>query len=258
MLSYTTHLNSPEKPWVTFVHGAGGSSTIWFKQIRPFKEAFNVLLIDLRGHGNSKKAKKTSFNYNFDLVTKDVLDVLDALQIKDSHFVGISLGTIIIRNITKLHKNRVLSMTMGGAIMKLDIRSQILIQLGMLFKSIIPYMLLYQFFAYIIMPRRNHRNSRKLFVKEARKLDQKEFIKWFKLTAEINPLLRYFRNTDPVIPTLYIMGKQDHLFLPSIQKITDSHKMASLEIIKKCGHVVNIERPHIFNKKVISFLTSVN
>eukprot|EP00657_Telonema_sp_P-1_P003201 TRINITY_DN1777_c0_g1_i1.p1 TRINITY_DN1777_c0_g1~~TRINITY_DN1777_c0_g1_i1.p1 ORF type:complete len:104 (-),score=36.32 TRINITY_DN1777_c0_g1_i1:157-468(-) len=51
MLHYTTYLLKPEAPWVTFVHGAGGSSAIWFKQVRDFKKSFNVLLVDLRGHG---------------------------------------------------------------------------------------------------------------------------------------------------------------------------------------------------------------
>ena len=43
-----------DAPWVTFVHGAGGSSSTWFKQIREFRKEHNVLLIDLRGHGQSK------------------------------------------------------------------------------------------------------------------------------------------------------------------------------------------------------------
>ena len=54
MLNYTSLINSESHPWVTFIHGAGGSSTIWYKQLRDFKKHFNVLLIDLRGHGRSK------------------------------------------------------------------------------------------------------------------------------------------------------------------------------------------------------------
>ena len=54
MINYTIYENSNSKQWVTFVHGAGGSSSIWFKQIRDFQKHFNVLLLDLRGHGNSK------------------------------------------------------------------------------------------------------------------------------------------------------------------------------------------------------------
>ncbi|MDC1362043.1 alpha/beta hydrolase, partial [Crocinitomicaceae bacterium] len=54
MLSYSVYNNDKSTKWVTFVHGAGGSSSIWFRQIRAFKEEFNVLLVDLRGHGNSQ------------------------------------------------------------------------------------------------------------------------------------------------------------------------------------------------------------
>ena len=54
MLHYKIHKKSPDAEWVTFIHGAGGSSSIWFRQIRDFQKHFNVLLIDLRGHGKSK------------------------------------------------------------------------------------------------------------------------------------------------------------------------------------------------------------
>ena len=54
MLYYKKYELSPEKDWVVFVHGAGGSSSIWYRQIRAFRQHFNVLLLDLRGHGNSK------------------------------------------------------------------------------------------------------------------------------------------------------------------------------------------------------------
>jgi pimeloyl-ACP methyl ester carboxylesterase len=50
--------NSSNTQWVTFVHGAGGSSSIWFKQIRDFQKHYNVLLLDLRGHGKSQSMIK--------------------------------------------------------------------------------------------------------------------------------------------------------------------------------------------------------
>lgn len=256
MLNYTTYLNDPEKPWVTFVHGAGGSSSIWFKQIRDFKTHFNVLLLDLRGHGNSKPKIKDSFNenYTFDSITNDIIEVLDHLKIEKSHFIGISLGTIIIRNIVEKHPDRVHKVILGGAIMKLNVRSRFLMKVGVAFKSIVPYMLLYKLFAFIIMPRKNHKASRLLFVNEAKKLYQKEFIRWFKLASEINPLLKFFREKDTQIPSLYVMGEQDHLFLPSIKKIAEEQKNALLHVIKNCGHVVNVEQPLVFNTQCISFL----
>ena len=56
MIYYTKYVsdNSNNREWITFVHGAGGSSTIWFKQIKYFSKKYNLLLLDLRGHGKSK------------------------------------------------------------------------------------------------------------------------------------------------------------------------------------------------------------
>jgi len=258
LLNYSTYLNANSTQWVTFVHGAGGSSSIWFKQIRDFKAEFNVLILDLRGHGASKPRLKDTFKskYTFDSITNDILEVINHLKIEASHFVGISLGTILIRNLAEKHPDRVQSMIMGGAIMKLNFRSQILIKLGVIFKSVVPYMLLYRFFAFIIMPKKNHKKSRSLFVNEAKKLYQKEFIRWFKLTSEINPLLRFFRAKDIKIPTLYVMGAEDHLFLPSIKDIVKSHSTSILYVVEKCGHVVNVEQPLLFNKTSLDFLKS--
>jgi len=256
LLHHNTYKHPTSKHWVTFVHGAGGSSSIWFKQLRSFSSQFNILVLDLRGHGKSKEIDSlaSANKYTFDAITKDIFEVLDFLKIKSSHFVGISLGTILIRNLAEKEPQRVSSMIMGGAIMKMNFRSQVLMKLGLWTKSIIPYMFLYKLFAFIIMPRKNHKNSRMLFANEAKKLYQKEFIKWFRLTSEINPLLRFFRAKDIKIPTLYIMGEQDYLFLPIIEKIVKIHKMAKLFVIPECGHVVNVERHEVFNNSAIQFI----
>jgi len=256
MLHYKFFDHPSSKEIVTFIHGAGGSSAIWFKQLRSFKEKYNVLLIDLRGHGNSKKGFFNKIkSYNFKVVGDDVIEVLDFLKIESTHFVGISLGTIIIRELAERFPERVKSMILGGAIMKMNVKGQVLMRFGNLFKSVLPYMVLYKFFAFIIMPKRNHKKSRDIFVNEAKKLEQKEFKKWFALVAEVNPLLRFFRLNEIKTPTLYIMGEQDYMFLPSIRKIVEKHASATLEVIPDCGHVVNIEQPSVFNQKVIQFLS---
>ena len=172
MINYTVYENKNSDQWVTFVHGAGGSSSIWFKRIRDFQKEYNVLLLDLRGHGESKTNLKKAFKqkYTFSALANDILEVLDYLQIQKSHFVGISLGTILIRQLAEMYPDRVQSMIMGGAILKMNFRSQILMFLGNTFKYILPYLLLYRFFAFVIMPNKNHKQSRILFINEAKKL----------------------------------------------------------------------------------------
>jgi pimeloyl-ACP methyl ester carboxylesterase len=256
MLYYKTYYKSDDTDWVVFVHGAGGSSSIWFKQLKAYKKEFNVLMVDLRGHGKSKGMLQKYYEdeYSFKLASQDIIDVLDDAGIAKAHFVGVSLGTIIIRTIGEMQPERVQSLVMCGAIMRLNIRSRFLVFLGHTFKKIVPFMWLYKLFAWIILPKKRHSESRNLFIREAKKLYKKEFMKWFNLTHNINPLLRYFREQELNVPTLYIMGSEDYLFLPPVKKIVDNHKQSLLKVVEKCGHVVNVEKPQTFNRLSLSFL----
>ena len=257
MLNYITYPHRKSSVWVTFVHGAGGSSSIWYKQVREFRNHFNVLLLDLRGHGSSKPGLKDAFNdkYTFDYVTEDIIEVVDHLKIEKSHFIGISLGTVLIRNIAESYPERVVSMVMGGAIIRLDMRFRLLMVFGNMFKSFVPYIWLYRLFTFAIMPDSNHKESRLLFVREAKRLYQKEFIRWYRMGSQISTLLRFFRGTDIQIPTLYVMGGEDYLFLPSVKKMVNKQTTASLLTIENCGHVVNVEQPKFFNDFVISYIS---
>jgi pimeloyl-ACP methyl ester carboxylesterase len=57
------------------------------------------------------------------------------------------------------------------------------------------------------------------------------------------------------IPTLYVMGEEDNMFLPSVRQVVEKHyKSSELFVIKNCGHVVNVEKAAHFNSAVIAFL----
>lgn len=238
------------------MHGAGGSFNTWFKQIKEFKKHFNILLLDLRGHGSSEGSLSLgNITYTFEIIADDIFDLINFLGIKKSHFIAISLGAIIVRQLAEKYPERVHSMVLAGAIMELNARTRLLVWLGNVFKTVLPYMVLYSFFAYIIMPRKNHKASRDVFIKEARKLNQQEFIRWFSLASDVNPVLNRFRNNELPIPIFYILGDQDAMFLPSIKKLVGTQSSYSkLFVINNCGHVVNLDRAYLFNKKVIEFL----
>ena len=256
MLYHKIYKKETDKDWVVFVHGAGGSSSIWFQQLKAFKSIFNIVMLDLRGHGKSKDVLQKYYDqeYTFDDISKDVIEVIDHLEIEKAHFIGVSLGTIIIRNLSELTPERVKSAILCGAITRLNIRSRFLVSIGNTFKKIVPYMWLYKFFAWIIMPKKRHAKARNLFITEAKKLYQKEFLRWFKLTNSLNPLLKYFKEKRISIPTLYIMGSEDYMFLPPVQQIVEEHEFSYLEVIENCGHVCNVEKPHIFNNISINFI----
>ncbi|GJM59871.1 alpha/beta hydrolase [Persicobacter diffluens] len=247
---------SDQHDWVVFVHGAGGSSSIWFKQLREFKKQYNVLLLDLRGHGQSKEIIQNLVDtqYTFNSVAEDVIRLMDHLELKQAHFVGISLGTIVIRTIAEIRPEMVTSMIMGGAVTRLKLSSRFLIRIAEWTKRFVPYMWLYSILAFIIMPQNNHKESRNLFIREARKLAQKEFLRWFKLTNEVNPLLKLFGEKEIKTPILYIMGAQDHMFLQPVKEMVARHSNSLLKVAQDCGHVCNVEAPAFFNEEALAFL----
>ncbi|HEX6135588.1 MAG TPA: alpha/beta hydrolase [Longimicrobiales bacterium] len=256
MLHHRAHVLSDSAEWVVLVHGAGGSSTIWFRQLRAYRAEFNVLLVDLRGHGHSAAAGagRGARHYTFDAISRDVIGVLDHLGIRRAHFVGVSLGCLIIRTIAEIAPERVHSMVLGGAIARLNVRSRILVVLGNALKRVIPFMWLYRLYAWILLPRAGHRESRLIFVREAQKLARKEFLRWFRLTMELPAVLRLFEQRETGIPTLYLMGSEDYMFLPAARQLAERHRNALLHVIEQCGHVCNIEKADLFNQVSLDFM----
>jgi pimeloyl-ACP methyl ester carboxylesterase len=139
-------------------------------------------------------------------------------------------------------------------VVRLNLRSRALVLFGNALKRVLPFMWLYKVYAWIIMPRVGHRESRMIFIREAQKVARKEFLRWFRLTMELSPVLRLFEERDTGIPTLYLMGEEDHMFLPAARRIADRHRTAVLHVIERCGHVCNIERPGRFNRISIAFM----
>lgn len=260
MLNYKIYHAEQPRDWVVFVHGAGGSSAVWFKQVRYFRQYFNLLLLDLRGHGQSPDGSNLDGGkeYTFKSVAEDIIEVLDHEGIQKAHFVGVSLGTIVIRKLAEIDTKRIQAMVLVGAITGFNMKSRFWVAMGRIFRYILPHMWLYRMFAWVIMPDAKQRESRLIFVNEAKKLARKEFLRWFTLTGELTGFFKRCESIDLGIPSLYMMGDKDYLFLEPVRKITQKAHNQILEVIEHCGHVVNIEKPDLFNERAISFLTAHN
>ena len=258
MIYHKTFLQNNSKTWVVFIHGAGGSNVVWFKQLRDFKKLYNVLLVDLRGHGKSKKVYSQEEIYKFDEIGMDVIQIMNHLNIEKTHFVGISLGCVVIRAIDKLAPGRAESIILGGAVIQFNSKIKSLVAVAKLLNSILPYMWLYKLNAWILIPSKKHAPSRKLFMKEAVKLGENEFKKWLRMSGEIRDYLQEFLIKEASVPVLYLMGDHDHMFLPMVSNLVKKHLNSQLEIIGNSGHICNIDQPEVFNKMAILFINSIS
>ena len=253
MLKFKTRINNYNKQWITFIHGFGGSSNIWHKQVRELSKNHNLLFIDLRGHGKSRNIPLDS-DFNLFTACEDIIHVLKFLKIKSSHFVGISFGSLLIFKLIETHKKYINKSILSGAITYFSHISRFLLFCLNLLKNILPNMLLYKLFAYIIMPKSNHKESRLMFINEAKLIETKVFNRLLMLIPEIK---QYILHLEPINFNKYILflsGKDDYLFSEEVKEFASKNTLLSYCSIEGAGHVVNIDNPSIFNQRVIEYL----
>ncbi len=86
-------LDGPQgAPVLVLSNSLGTDLHMWDAQVPAFAEHFRVLRLDTRGHGRSLV---TPGPYSIAQLGGDVLALLDALEIRQAHFCGLSMGGLI-------------------------------------------------------------------------------------------------------------------------------------------------------------------
>lgn len=258
LLHYQTHLCHPDSEWMVLIHGAGGSIRTWKKQVEDLSRHINLLIVDLPGHGGSADLFLEETRYTFEYLSETIWNTVDHLKLKEVHIGGVSLGSIIAMKMQVMSPNRVRSLVMAGAIVRLNRRLKIIANISLALAKIVGYNAFYRIAARIALPRKNHKQSRNIFIRESKRLTTEEFRKWTAMYGEtLNKTLEFLNKNNLSSPAVLIMGDQDHLFLKTALEYVQNQSMAAIEIIKKCGHVVSMEKPKKFNELSIEFLNKV-
>ncbi|WCM69791.1 hypothetical protein LZD60_14490 [Clostridium perfringens] len=130
----------------------------------------------------------------------------------------------------------------------MNLKSKFFLNLALVTKNIIPREIFYKIVAYMSMPCKNHKLSRNIFLKAAEKLDKNECFRWVELMREHLENYKYVKNN---VKKIFIMGDQDHVFLPTIKKFVPEEDIV---VIKNCGHICNIDSFKTFNHLTLNFL----
>ena len=257
MLHYKTIVNNRLDHWIVMIHGAGGSIEVWFKQVADYARHFNLLLVDLAGHGGSAN-ESFGKGFNFSRAAEQVMEVVNHLKIDRGHFIGLSLGSIVVRIIAQENPHKVSSMVLAGAVTELNAKVRTLLTLASTFKTIIPYSLVKSVIAKCLIPQQKYQNSKKLFLNNAKKVSFDSFVSWLKLGDGVASYIKELFEEYVAIPTLYMMGEDDKLFLPQVkQTVRNGGDNVSLIVVPNAGHVCNVDNKRFFNHHSLEFMRSV-
>jgi len=254
MLHYETLQSDTNLPWVIFIHGAGGSTRTWLLQQEAFRPYFNVLLIDLRDHGLSKDIKPCYNTYSFQIISDDIRQVMDHLQIEKAHFVTLSFGSVLVQDFTQRFPERVDKLVLAGAIFKANAMIRTFVHSARFVNYFLPYRHMYALFSYLLMPRKRNQKARKAYLKQARKIRKHEYLKWLGLYDTFFKLLSQFSSSEMSKSVLVVMGADDFVFLRAARQYITCHQNARLSVLQNVGHICNIESPEPFNTLAVDHL----
>lgn len=89
---------------VILLHGGLANSDYWGLQVPELAKHHRVIVVDSRGHGRSTRNAQP---YGYDLMTDDIVGLMDHLHIAKADIVGWSDGAIIGLDMAMRHKDRV-------------------------------------------------------------------------------------------------------------------------------------------------------
>jgi 3-oxoadipate enol-lactonase len=103
-ISINTQIDGPEgAPWLIFSNSLMTNLAMWDDQVAALKGSYRILRYDQRGHGGTQV---TDGKYTFDILTADVVALMDALSIKRAHLAGISMGGMTALFLAQRHPDR--------------------------------------------------------------------------------------------------------------------------------------------------------
>lgn len=106
-------IDGNDGPWVILAHALSANLTLWDDTARHLAPRYRVLRFDLRGHGGSDAPVGA---YTMTRLADDVVALMDALDIGQAHFCGVSVGGMVAQTLGVRHAERLLSLTLVDTI----------------------------------------------------------------------------------------------------------------------------------------------
>lgn len=235
--------------WILFIHAAFVNHNMFKAQFEYFENKYDILAIDIIGHGQSTDTQKGD---TIDKMSKWIFDILKTENIDQIHIVGISLGAVLAQDFANRYPCAVSSLACFGgydinnfdAKMKNDNNAK---QKLMMLKALF---------------------SVKWFAKANKKISaytsqaQNEFFamnilfpkKSFMFLATLHHMINKYKTERRNYPLLIGCGKFDiPMELEAIKAWKRGEPDCTVVLFENAGHCVNMDVPQEFNKTMEEF-----
>ncbi len=107
---------TPNSPALLFAHSLGADLHMWDDVVPFLLPYFKVIQYDIRDHGQSEGKHET---YTIAVLGKDVISLMDQLEIKEAYFCGLSIGGLIAQYLGIYHSDRIKKIIIANSASKI-------------------------------------------------------------------------------------------------------------------------------------------
>jgi pimeloyl-ACP methyl ester carboxylesterase len=230
---------------LVFIHGSGGSHQDWVQQYTPLKHAFNIVAIDLPGHGQSDGPGEQDVPAYVAWIKR----LLDGLGIVKPVLIGHSLGAAICLSFAIRHGDAAAAVVPVGGGTRMNVNPAILEGLKRTPTALIGMT------AKFSIAKGNRERLADIVTENLLRANPEVFYGDFLACSKLDI-------TDAIvelrIPTLVICGDEDKMTPPALSEYLGGHiPGARLALIPEAGHMVMLEKPEAFNASLTEFLNSL-
>lgn len=246
-------LGGPEdRPLVVMMHGATMDHRMFNAQVEALLPEYRVLVWDARGHG---KSLPSGDHLSFEVITQDLLAILDELGVSQIVAVGQSMGGYIAQYLYLFAPERVQAMVIIGSTP--IAKAYNLLEVWML-KATLPLFNLWPYGNFTKVVANNTTikpDVREYALQAVRQIPRDEFLNiWKMVTLAIDAKGRPDYKID--VPLLLVHGDKDGTGtikrdMPLWPK-TDAK--AEYHVIPDAGHNANQDNPQVMNDLLLAFL----
>ena len=248
--TYFEHnINSSAIPNI-FIHGVGLDNTMWLPQKDYFTNN-KIVVYDLINHGKTKKGYKEIHFENFN---KQLIQLLNYLEIKKCNLVGFSIGALIAQHFASKHYDKINKLIIIASVYKRSAEqiNQVKKRYNSALegKSITNDSINRWFNPEYL---RNNSDVYNYFLNILQGKKNEDFLPAYKLFVESDNYALDFSNFN--MPTLIMTGENEVGSTPEMSKMLHQEiKNSELYIIPKAKHLATFEKADLVNAEISKFI----
>jgi len=230
---------------VVLLHGLGSSTEDWEHQIDPLSDSYELIVADLRGHGQSSKPPGP---YSITQFSSDVATLLGELDVGPVRLVGISLGAMVGFQLAADRPDLVSRLVIVNALPVFE-TNRISQKIQLTFRKVITRRLSMERIGEILskrlFPDEEMVQQRARMVERWARNDKRAYQATFRAILEWDGVAEAMAKT--MVPITMISSDLDYLSPEDKQPYIDAMPTAEMVVMHDAHHAVPMERPDRFN-----------